>query len=97
MTNQSNLKVMAAINIALTETRCAAIEECENAIWEQFNQYEKLLDSEEGKVIFGNAYGEKFQALYDARLKLRSKMMLLITIASKINEVKWQKQEEKEN
>lgn len=93
MTNQINQRVTDAINIALEETRRAAINDCVNVIWAKCEQYERLLGSKEARAIYENAYGEKVLKLYDRRISLRKKIIMLTDIASAIYDLKWQKQE----
>lgn len=95
---ENNLKAAAAhINVALAEVRRAAIEDAGDVIWAQVDAYEKLLDSTEAWAIYMESKGDRCLKLIETRRKLTNKKNVLITIFMKLSELKWQKQEEKEN
>lgn len=95
---ENRMKVAAAqINAALAEVRRAAIEEAGDVIWAQVDAYEKLLDSPEAWAIYMKSKGDRCLKLIETRRKLTNKKNVLITIFTKLSELKWQKQEQKEN
>ena len=97
MKNEIQLKAEKALYNALRETRNAAIDELTNAVWKKYDAYEKLLTSQEAIEILIHSYGEKLNALYDTRRNLRNKMDVLQSIATMFHDIKWKKQQRREN
>lgn len=94
---ENRMKVAAAhINAALAEVRRTAIDDANGVIWAQVMMYENLLDSTEAWAIYMESHGNKFLKLCETRHKLENKKNMLLSICAKINELKWQEQEEKE-
>lgn len=86
---QDSMKVAAAlVNAALDDVRRAAIEDAEDVIWAQVYAYEKLLDSTEAWAIYMKSKGERSLKLIETRRKLTNKKSMLLTIVTKLCELK---------
>lgn len=75
-----------AIERLINEVRRQAFEEVVEMMWEEYNKRDRLLIG--GQEIFEQAYGERFDQLFDLRIKVRKSTMTILALITKVNELK---------
>lgn len=89
MTNVLKEQVIDSVEAYAKAVEKEAYDKVLTILWTNFNQLDKIVNSDESMNILMMSTGDKFDSLYDKRISLRKKLQQVHKIINKVAELRY--------